>query len=350
MKGIFYFTLLTIIFFTIPVTTGASEADHSGGFNTVDYVFDHITDSHEWHFFSVGNKHYSIPLPVILYSKHTGLHVFLSSKFHHPPESFNFYFASEGSNEGKIVEKLNSGDIYKPFDISLKKSVINVFLVALILITFTVRAAKKARVYKGETPKGVHSFVETLIVFVRDNIAKTFIGPKHEKFLPFLTSLFTFILLANFMGLILPLGFNVTYNIAVTMVLALFTLFATLLNSNKKYWKHIFNPDVPIFMKTPVAPIMQLVEIMGVLIKPLILMIRLFANMLAGHMIITVLLALIFLMTQLHGTGPGIASSIFAILFSIFILFLDILVSFIQTYIFTLLSALYIGNAIAEEH
>ncbi len=351
MKGLLTVILTLLFLFTIPLITRASETDSlSKEFNTVEFLFDHIGDSHEWHFFTMGDKHFSIPLPVILYSKHSGFHIFSSAKFHHPPAQFNFYIDKGGPHDGKIVETLSDGNAFLPLDISLTKSVANTIIVAFILIFVSVRTARKAAQNRGKTPKGTHTVLETFIVFIRENIAKVYIGDKYERFLPFLTSLFTFIFLANLMGLILPLGFNVTSNIAITLVLASFTLLTTMIHGNKRYWRHIFNPDVPIFMKTPVAPLMQIVEIMGVIIKPTILMIRLFANMLAGHMIITSLVALIFLMNHTVGAIAGGAASVFAVVFSLFIVFLDILVSFIQTYIFTLLSALYIGFATDDGH
>ncbi len=169
--------------------------------------------------------------------------------------------------------------------------------------------------------------------------------------MPFLLTLFFFILINNFIGLIPipPFGSNVTGNIAVTMVLALFTFFVTTMNGNKHYWKEIYNPDVPWWLKFPL-PLMPIVELSGVITKPFVLMVRLFANMMAGHMIIAVFVSLIFIFARLFGSGVGLVASPISVLFSVFILLLDVLVSFIQAYVFTLLSALYFGMATSEHH
>lgn len=350
----FNYILVTIflgILMPFSLCAANEEGDHNGHeeFNTVDFIFDHVNDSYEWHFFSVGDKHYSVPLPVILYSKHSGWHLFSSAKFHHPDHDFSFYIADEGANEGKIVEKLENGSEIVPFDISLTKTVLGTIIVSLILIIVLIRGARKTVANKFKTPKGLQNIVEPLVLFVRDDIAKPFAGPKYKRYVPYLLTLFSFVLLANLFGLILPLGFNITGNIAVTMVLAAITFLITSFSGNKHYWGHIVNPDVPIYMKIPV-PLMPLIEFAGIFIKPIVLMIRLFANMLAGHMIISVLIALIFLMSSVLSPVVGAGTSLISILFSIFMVLLDILVSAIQAYIFTLLSAMYFGMATDNGH
>ena len=199
----------------------------------------------------------------------------------------------------------------------------------------------------------VHSpLIEPIILFLRDEVAKPAIGDKkYEKFMPFLLSLFFFILVNNFMGLIpiFPFGANVTGNIAVTMALALFTFVVTTINGNKHYWKEIYNPDVPWWLKFPI-PLMPIVELSGVITKPFVLMVRLFANMMAGHLIVMVFISLIFIFANLMGPAAGAAISPVSVAFSVFILMLDLLVSFIQAYVFTLLSALYFGMATSEHH
>jgi F-type H+-transporting ATPase subunit a len=352
MKWINYIIITFFIIFSTPALANAASDDghEEDGFNTVEFIFHHVNDSHEWFFFSIGDKHYSIPLPVILKSEHTGWHVFSSNKLYHHPDGFNFHLAHGGENDGKIVEKLADGSEYIPFDISLTKSVLGAIIVSLILCIVFIRGARRAKKNKGKAPKGIQNVVEPLVVFIRDEVAKPFAGPKYKRYIPFLLTLFTFVLLANLIGLILPLGLNVTGNIAVTLVLAGFTFIITTISGNKHYWKHIFNPDVPWYMKTPVVPLMQLIEFSGILIKPIVLMIRLFANMLAGHMIISVLIALIFLMSSVLHPAVGAGTSLISIAFSIFMLLLDLLVSFIQAYIFTLLSAMYFGMATDDGH
>ncbi|MGF7140277.1 F0F1 ATP synthase subunit A [Roseimarinus sediminis] len=353
MKWFNYILATIFLSFFLPCSLiAANEAGDQNGheeFNTVDFIFGHVNDSYEWHFFSVGDKHYSVPLPVILYSKHSGWHFFSSAKFHHPGHDFPFYIPAEGANEGKIVEKLENGSEIVPFDLSLTKTVLGSIMVSLILIFVMIKGARKTVANQFKTPKGIQNIVEPLVLFVRDDIAKPFAGPKYQRYVPYLLTLFSFVLLANLFGLILPLGFNITGNIAVTMVLAAITFLITSFSGNKHYWGHIVNPDVPIYMKIPV-PLMPLIEFAGIFIKPIVLMIRLFANMLAGHMIITVLIALIFLMSTVLSPVVGAGTSIISIAFSIFMVLLDILVSAIQAYIFTLLSAMYFGMATDNGH
>ena len=349
MKWFSYIFFSAFILLFLPVITNAKEEQQHEEFNTVDYIFDHVNDSHEWFFFSVGEKHYTIPLPVILYSKHSGWHLFLSNKFHHHQEGFRFSLTQGGENSGKIIEQLEDGSQFVPFDLSLTKTVLGAIIVSLIMLIVFIKGARRAEQNKGKTPTGIQNIVEPVVIFVREEIAKPFAGPKYKRYLPYLLTLFTFVLLANVIGLVLPLGLNVTGNIAVTMVLATITFLITSFSGNRHYWGHIVNPDVPIYMKLPV-PLMPLIEFAGIFIKPIVLMIRLFANMLAGHMIVAVLIALIFLMSSILSPVVGAGTSIISILFSIFMVLLDLLVSFIQAYIFALLSAMYFGMATDKAH
>jgi F-type H+-transporting ATPase subunit a len=347
-KGIYILLFIMLAFVRLSAAPASDE--HEKGFSTVDFVFDHISDSHEWFFITIGERHISIPLPVILISKHSGLQFFMSNKLYHPSEGFPFYIETEGKNEGKIVERLYTGEIAVPFDFSITKSVLGAMLVGLVLVLLAVYSRKKSKNNAGKAPKGLLNVVEVFVTFVRDQIAIPVIGQKHHRYTPFLITLFLFILMANLMGLVLPLGLNITSNIAVTFALATITFLITVFSGNRQYWAHIFNPDSPWFMKTPIVPLMQIIEVMGVIIKPTILMIRLFANMLAGHMIVTVLIALIFLMSAVVHPIAGASMSVLSVFFSVFMLMLDILVSFIQAYIFTLLSAMYFGNAVNSGH
>jgi F-type H+-transporting ATPase subunit a len=344
----FCFFLLAFSFLTLKLA--AKEGEEHPTFNTVDYLFEHVNDSHEWYFLTIGNHHISIPLPIILHSKATGWHLFSSSKLYHAKsEQYAFYIAHGGKNDGKIVERHTDGSESIPIDLSITKTVLGALIVALILIVVLITVARHSSKDPLKIPKGIQNLVEPIVLFVRDEIAKPFAGEKYKRFLPYLLTVFLFVLLSNLVGLILPLGFNITGNIAVTVALGSFTFVITLVSGNKKYWMHIINPDVPVFMKLPI-PLMPVIEIAGVLIKPMILMIRLFANMFAGHVIIAVLLALIFIMSALAGVFAGMVTSVVSIIFSIFILLLDLLVSFIQAYIFTLLSAMYFGMATEKSH
>ncbi|MBN1986680.1 MAG: F0F1 ATP synthase subunit A [Prolixibacteraceae bacterium] len=348
---------------------GSSHGEESHGetshgdesFNAGEFVIEHVSDAHDWHIASFGNTHISIPLPVIVYSKkpelHDGksFHVFMSSKFQHGHADYKgFRLSHSEENKGKIVEVDTHGnEVAKPVDISITKTVAGVIVSVIILLWLVFSVAGSAKKNKGKAPSGLQNLVEPVILFIRDEVAKPAIGDKkYEKFMPFLLTLFFFILINNFMGLIPipPFGANVTGNIAVTMVLALFTFFITTINGNKHYWKEIYNPDVPIWLKFPLFPLMQVVEFSGMITKPIVLMVRLFANMLAGHMIVTVFVSLIFIFASLFGAGVGLAASPISIAFSVFILMLDVLVSFIQAYVFTLLSALYFGMATADHH
>ncbi len=329
-------------------------------FNAGEFVMEHVSDAHDWHIVSFGDTHISIPLPIIVYSKkpelHDGksFHVFMSSKFHHGHDDYKGFRLSESEeNKGKIVEVDEHGnEIGKPTDISITKTVAGVIVSVIILLWLVFSVAGSAKKSKGKAPSGLQNLFEPIILFIRDEVAKPAIGEKkYEKYMPFLLTVFFFILINNFMGLIPipPFGANVTGNIAVTMVLALFTFAITTISGNKHYWKEIYNPDVPWWLKFPL-PLMPIVELSGVITKPFVLMVRLFANMLAGHMIVTVFVSLIFIFASLFGAGVGLAASPISILFSVFILILDVLVSFIQAYVFTLLSALYFGMATADHH
>ncbi len=339
----------------------SAEAGHEEeGFNAGEYVLEHVSDAYDWHIVSWGDHHISIPLPVILYSKqpelHEGknFHVFMSTKFHHGHAEYKGFRISESEEfEGKIVELDAHGhELGKPIDISITKTIAEAIISVIFLIIILLSVAKAAKRNTGKAPSGLQNMLEPIIIFVRDEVAKPAIGDKkYEKFMPFLLSVFFFILLNNFIGLIPipPFGANVTGNIAVTMVLALFTFAITTINGNKHYWKEIYNPDVPWWLKFPI-PLMPIVELSGVITKPFVLMVRLFANMMAGHMIVSVFVSLIFIFASIMGPAAGFGISPVSIAFSVFIVMLDVLVSFIQAYVFTLLSALYFGMATAEHH
>ena len=329
-------------------------------FNAGKFIIEHVSDSYEWHIVTIGHTHISIPLPIILYSKNPELHggksfhVFMSTKFHHGQEDHEGFRISHSKEyEGKIVELDASGtEIGKPLDFSVTKVVAELFITVIILFWVFISMAVKATKNRDKAPSGMQNLLEPVILFVRDQVARPTIGDKkYEKYMPFLLTLFFFILLENIIGLIPipPFGANVTGNISITMVLALFTFAITTFSGNKHYWKEIYNPDVPWWLKFPI-PLMPIVELTGVITKPFVLMVRLFANMMAGHMIITVFVSLIFIFGSLMGTVAGFGVSPLSIAFSVFIMLLDVLVSFIQAYVFTLLSALYIGMATAEHH
>ncbi|MDE5419843.1 F0F1 ATP synthase subunit A [Labilibaculum sp. DW002] len=361
MKHIYRLLLIIFLVSTV-VPTFASEEKHEEHtshethekkkFEPGSFIMDHIADAYDWHVFSYGDFHFKAHLPVIVYSQHSGFHIFMSSKFHHGHSSYNgFELAKEGEYRGKVVEMVN-GQQVRPFDISMTKNVVAMLISMFILVWVFVSVAKAYTKRKGQAPKGMQSMLEPIIVFVVDEIAKPAIGEKkYKKFVPFLLTIFFFIWLNNLMGLMpfIPGGANVTGNITITMVLALFTFIITLVNGNKNYWKHIFNtPGVPWWLKYPV-PLMPLVELMGMMTKPFVLMVRLFANITAGHIIVLSFISLIFIFGEMSST-LGLGSSVISVGFVIFMNVLELLVALIQAYVFTFLSALYFGMAVEEDH
>lgn len=362
MTRIIQSLLLAIMaFLLIPGISNAAEKQESQeeglvskSFEPGKFVIEHVSDAYEWHIASFGETHLSVPLPIILYSKNTGLNVFMSTRFHHGHESYNnFRIEHEGEHEGKIVELNDQGQIIDlPVDLSITKTVAGIFVSVIVMLFIFLNIAKSAKRSANRAPSGMQNLFEPIILFIRDEVAKPAIGEKRfEKFMPFLLTAFFFILINNLLGLvpIFPFGANVTGNIAVTMVLALFTFFITTFNTNKHYWKEIYNPEVPWWLKFPI-PLMPIVELTGVITKPFVLMVRLFANMLAGHLIVTVFVSLIFIFAKLMGIEAGLGVSVVSVAFSVFMVLLDVLVSFIQAYVFTLLSALYFGMAAPEHH
>jgi F-type H+-transporting ATPase subunit a len=323
-------------------------------FKPGDMILEHIGDAYEWHIVSFGhNKPISIPLPVLVYSKKTGFHAFISSKFEHGEKSFDgLQLAGEESpNKGKIIEMID-GKETRPIDISITKNTLSLFISLAFILWLFISIAKTYQRREGMAPKGIQSLLEPIILFVRDDIAKASIGEKkYVKYTPYLLSIFFFIFLNNLLGLIpiFPGGANLTGNIAITMVLALFTFVITTVNANKNYWKHIINaPGVPWWLKLPV-PLMPIVEIIGVFTKPFVLMIRLFANITAGHIIALGFFSLIFIFGEMSA-GAGYGMSVLSVSFTVFMSMLELLVAFIQAYVFTLLSALYFGMATEEHH
>ena len=342
----------------VSASSDSPHDSHKKEFNPGDFIFDHIGDSHDWHIFTVGHHHISVPLPIILYSKtRKQLFAFFSNKFHHGHSSYKgFKLVMEGELKGKIVEVDNNDMTLEaapmPLDFSIKKNVVGIFFSIILLCLIFIPIANKYKKNSLVAPTGAQSLMETLILFVRDDIVRASISEKHYlKFMPFLLTIFFFIWINNLLGLIpiFPAGANVTGNIAVTMVLALFILAVILINGNKHFWKEIFNaPGVPIFLKLPI-PIMPVVEMASWLIKPAVLMIRLFANILAGHIIAMVLFSLIFTFGAVNiYFGYGI--SFVTIILTVFMSILELLVAFIQAFVFTMLSALFIGMATSDHH
>lgn len=318
-----------------------------------EILFGHISDSYGWHITDWNGHHVSIPLPCIVRSS-TGWHVFMSSKLEHGHEHEGLFIAEEGRYEDKIVERGTGGELVRPFDISITKNVASLMFTAVLLIIIVLSTARWYRKHdtaQEGAPGGFAGLMELMIMMVNDEIIKPSVGEKHyRKYAPYLLTAFFFIFVCNLLGLVpfFPGGANVTGNIAVTMMMALFTFIAINVFADKHYWKEIFWPDVPLFLKFPI-PIMQTIELFGVISKPFSLMVRLFANIMAGHMMVLGLVSVIFVTVKL---GPVINGSmtVIAMVFGLVINCLELLVAFIQAYVFTMLSAVFIGMAHQEEH
>jgi F-type H+-transporting ATPase subunit a len=359
LKIVRVFIIILAILCSNILTASAEENISSGNghaaekFNASKLIMEHIADSYEWHIAKFGDFHLSIPLPVILYSKISGFHVFMSGKLHHGTVSFQgFHIGNEESRyAGKIVESDAGGNEVRPFDFSITKNVTSLFISIIILFLIFLSVAKRYKENFNRPPKGIQSWLEPLVLFIRDDVVKASIGEeKYQKYLPYLLTVFFFIFLNNLLGLIpiVPGGANLTGNIAVTMVLALFTFAIILYSGSRDYYTHLVNaPGIPWWLKFPL-PLMPVVEIMGVFTKPFVLMVRLFANITAGHIIALGFYSLIFIFGE-KSPLAGFGVSVVSIAFTIFMTLLELLVAFIQAYVFTLLSALYIGMAL-EQH
>lgn len=325
-------------------------------FNAGKMIIDHVIDGHEWHILSYKDFHLTVPLPIILFDEGKFV-TFSSSKFHHGHEAYMGYrLMNEGKYKGKIVKTLPDGQIDEnaklPLDFSITKNVVGLFFSFIVITVLFIYIGSRYKKSGISAPKGIQSLVEPIIYFVRDEIAVPAIGEKkYKKYMPYILTLFFFILITNLLGLIpiFPGGANVTGSMSVTLVLALFTFLITTFSGNKNYWKHIVNtPGVPVWLKLPL-PLMPIIEIVGVVTKPFVLMIRLFANITAGHIIVLGFISLIFLFGSMS-PFLGLAVSPVSLIFSIFISLLELLVAFIQAYVFALLSAIYFGMAIEEHH
>jgi len=316
-----------------------------------ELILEHLADSYIWHITKIGETDIAIPLPVIVYSQTTGWHVFMSSAFHEGAEHDGLNIASEGKFKGKIVEKDVQGNEVKPlFDISITKVVLSLLFNSSLLIFIILMVARSYKKDTYESKKGFVGFMEMFIMNINDDVIKPCIGKDYKKFSPYLLTVFFFIFLNNLMGIIpiFPGGANVTGNIAITFTLAMCTFIIVNIFGTKEYWKEIFWPDVPLWLKVPL-PLMPAIELVGVFTKPFALMIRLFANMLAGHSIVLGLTCLVFVTVSL-GPAMNTSMTIVSVLFTVFINLVEVLVAYIQAYVFVLLSAVFIGLARVEPH
>ena len=313
--------------------------------NVGEIVFSHIKDSYEWHITKWNNTDIAVPLPVIVRSAERGWFVFMSSKISHGHSYNGFRVATNGDNQGKLVEINAAGSEVRPLDLSLTKNASALLFSSSLLLFLILRVARFYKRNPLQTPGGWKGMIEVMVLYIRDGVIKENVGEDYAKYSSYLLTIFFFILLNNLMGLIpiFPFGANVTGNIAITFLLALCTFMIVNVSGTKAYWKEIVWPDTPLFLKLPV-PIMPFVNAFEVFTKPFSLMIRLFANIMAGHTIILGLTCLIFVTVSM-GAAVNSGMTVLSVILTVFMNFIELLVACIQAYIFTMLSAVYIGQA-----
>ena len=319
-------------------------------------ILEHVQDAHSWHL----TGHFSVPLPMILKTD-KGFEFFSSSVFlNEEHEQTEIYLSPISGYRFKLFHEhlkivTENGEIDEPamkssglLDFSITKNVFSLLFGSALMCWIFISVASTYRRRSGKSPKGLQSLIEPLIIFVRDDIAKTSIGPKYLRYMPFLLTVFFFIWINNLLGLIpfIPGGANLTGSISVTLVLAALTFIITLISSNGHYWRHIFAmPGVPVGVLFILTPI----EILGLFLRPFVLMVRLFANITAGHIIAMAFYSLIFIFGEMNA-GAGFGVSIVSLAFTIFMFVMELLVAFLQAYVFTLLSPMYFGSAVEEGH
>lgn len=356
MKKLITLIIILLIAGFIAIGFSDAAADSANGqeekkIDPKEIIFEHLGDAYGWELPFA--HHRRIPLPVIVFGS-DGLHCFSSARIAHGHEyvdgNTTFVVPSEGDHKGKVVE-LVDGQERVPFDVSITKNVLAVFITIALVLWFAFALVGWYKKHPYGAPRGTRGACEALVVFIYDGVIKSTLGDKAKKFAPFLLTVFMFIFVMNLLGLIVifPGGANLTGNIAVTMTMAILTFLVTNIFGTKHYWKEIFWPDVPLWLKFPL-PIMPLIELFGIFTKPAALTVRLFANMMGGHMIVIVLTLLIFIFASVISVAVGGATAIVSILFSVFMLLIDVLVSFIQAYVFTMLSTIFISLAQEDGH
>ncbi len=341
MRVIVFIILIILSAVPLPVCAGNADVD------VKEIVLGHITDNYEWHIGTFGGKELSIPLPVIVCTEDNGWMCFSSELLHGGNEYEHLSIATDGEYAGKIVERLLDGTYTRPLDFSITKTVAGLIINSAIVVFIIIYIAQyyRKRLPNSPAPTGVIGAFEMLTESLLTDIIKPCVGDSYRRFAPFLLTVFIFILVNNLMGLIpiFPAGTNVTGNISVTLVLAVFTFLIINIFGSKHYWKEILWPDVPTWLKIPL-PIMPLIEIVGIFTKPFALMIRLFANIVAGHSVILILTCMVFVTAEMSAVISG-SMTIVSVLLGIFMNCLELLVAFLQAYVFTMLSAVFIGLA-----
>ncbi len=349
MKRI-YIILLAAFFLAIPQLGIASE-EKGEGIDVKEIVLGHMGDAYDWHLTTYDHHHISIPLPIIVKGQESGWHVFSSSRLAHGEEYAGFYIDAEQG--GKVYERLSDGSVVRPLDISITKNVAQIWIVVIVMLSVFLATARWYRNRRpgDDAPKGFVGLMEMFTMMIYDDVIRPSVGEKQAaRFAPFLLTAFFFIFTTNLLGLvpIFPGGANVTGNINITFFLALCTMLLVNLFGNKEYWKEIFWPEVPTWLKLPL-PFMPLIEMIGIITKPFALMVRLFANMMGGHAMILSLTCVIFITCEI-GIAIGASLSLVSFVLMVFMNCLEVLVAFIQAYVFTMLSAVFIGLAHPEHH
>ncbi len=358
MKYIRHLLLIMLLLaFVAPIHAAKEAGEEKEGVDLQEILFGHIQDSYDWHITTINGHHVTLHLPVIVKSS-TGWHVFCSSEFAEAknaegnrPGPYGLYISGSEANENKICEKVNGEEVC-PLDISITKTVVVLFIDAILLLICVLIPARWCKKHKPEdpAPKGFTGLMHMFIMYIYNDVVKASLGKEADKYAPYLLTCFFFIFLANIMGIVPfpPGGGNLTGNITITFFLALCTFLITNITGTKAYWKDIFWPEVPTWLKVPV-PLMPFIEFFSIFTKPLALMIRLFANMMAGHAIALSLACIIFIMFGINAIA-GSMMTVVSVAMSIFMMLLEVLVCFIQALVFTMLSAVFISLAHVHGH
>ena len=356
------FLLAVLLYASVPGFSQEAEKEE-GGVHLKEILFGHVQDSYQWHITDIGGKPLIIPLPMIFYSQQSGFHVYCSSQFAHEPDADllsegpdGFYIQGAEDEKGCIVERVDGELQPVCFDISITKTVLVLFINAILLVLCILTAAGWCKKHKVDdpAPKGFTGLVHMFVMSVYNDMIKQPLGMEAPKYAPYLLTCFFFIFITNLMGVVPfpPGGGNLTGNITCTMFLALCTFLIVNVTGTKAYWKEIFWGDVPWWLKVPV-PLMPFIEFFGIFTKPIALMIRLFANMLAGHVIAISLSCIIFIMFALGGVMGQVLGTVMtpvSVFLSIFMMLLEVLVCYIQAMVFTMLSAVFISMSHVKEH
>ncbi len=346
---------LIILLYSFNLLLKAENNEHktSHAYQELDIkslILHHLVDTYEWHIATIGEKDITVPLPVIVISKKSGLNIFLSSKLHKTGEYKGFSIAHEGNYEGKIVETNNIGEHIRPLDFSLTKDALSIIFSSILLLALIFPVTRSYK-RNGFVPGSNYVlFMEIFIADIYENVIKSSLGKHAKKYAPYLLTLFFFIFVNNLTGIlpVFPGGANVTGNITVTFTLAFITFLIVNIKGSKEYWREILWPDVPLWLKVPI-PVMPIIELVGIFMKPFALMIRLFANILAGHSVILALTCVIFVTVKM-GFAINTGMTMVSVIFIVFLGLVEFLVAYIQAYVFTLLTAIFISLARVEPH